>query len=66
MVGKESACTAVDPGLIPEIYPRFDWFGMIKKKKKAARHTKLANTFAQKTHKWDGEKDRGIGGTADL
>ena len=52
--------------MIPEIDPRFDWVGKIKKKKKASRHTKLANTFAQKTHKWDGEKDRGIGGTADL
>ena len=52
--------------MIPEIDPRFDWVGKIKKKKKASRHTKLANTFAQKTLKWDGEKYRGLGGTADL
>ena len=58
--------------MIPGIGPRFDWVGKIKKKekKKTARHwvhnTKLTNAFAQKTHNWDGEKDRGIGGTADL
>lgn len=54
----------------PRFDPGFNWLGKIKKKKKASRHwvhnTKLINTFAQKTHKWDGEKDRGIGDTADL
>ena len=53
--------------MILGIDPRFDWVGKIKKKrkKKTARHwvhnTKLTNALAQKTHNWDGEKDRGRG-----